>query len=103
MENVKKKFLIGIGVALFGFLFGYLVKGAANEGTYYDVGWSSWDITANVLDNGDMEVSEKLVYFDDTFSDNHVSESLISFSNLETTLINLSSLKYGFNILELFI
>ena len=80
MENVKKKLLIGIGVTLFSFLIGYLVKGAANEGTYYDVGWSSWDITANVLDNGDMEVSEKLVYFDDTFSNNHVSESLISFS-----------------------
>ena len=98
MENVKKKLLIGIGVTLFSFLIGYLVKGAANEGTYYDVGWSSWDITANVLDNGDMEVSEKLVYFDDTFSNNHVSESLISFSKSTRSNIDdkdTSSLKEG--------
>lgn len=98
MKNLKSKIMIGVVIGGLAFAVGYLFKGMANEGTYYDVGWSSWDITANVLDNGDMEVSEKLVYFDDTFSNNHVSESLISFnkstrSNVDSN--DTSSLKEG--------
>ena len=96
MENLKKNVIIGCVVSLIGFIVGIASKSFFNEGTTYDVGWKSWDITANVLSNGDMEVSEKLVYFDDYFYENHVSESLISFSKSTRSNVDIndtSSLK----------
>ncbi len=83
MKNLKIKIIIGLVSALVGTVFGCVLKAAINEGEIYDVGWKSWDITANVLENGDMEVHEKLIYFDDNYDNHHVSESLISFSKSE--------------------
>ena len=88
MKNLKSKILIGVLTIVIGTLSGIAFKSFMNEGTTYDVGWKSWDITANVLDNGDMEVHEKLVYFDDNYDDHHVSESLISFSKSQKSNID---------------
>ena len=79
MKNLKSKILIGVLTIVIGTLSGIAFKSFMNEGTTYDVGWKSWDITANVLDNGDMEVHEKLVYFDDYYEDYEILEQGLSF------------------------
>lgn len=88
MKNLKSKILIGVLTIVIGTFSGIAFKSFMNEGTTYDVGWKSWDITATVLDNGDMEVHEKLVYFDDNYDNHHVSESLISFSKSQKSNID---------------
>ena len=88
MKNLRSKILIGVLATVIATLSGVAFKSFMNEGTTYDVGWESWDITANVLENGDMEVHEKLVYFDDYYEDHHVSESLISFTKSQKSNID---------------
>lgn len=98
MKNLKTKCLIGIIAASFSFFFGSIVITSSNEGEIYDVGWKSWDVTANVLENGDMEVHEKLVYFNDTYNTYRVSESKIAFNKSTATGIDgndTSRLKEG--------
>lgn len=79
MKNLKTKSLIGGGIFLAAFLFGILATNFLSGGTTYDKGWKSWDITADVLENGDMSVNEKLVFFSNDYPKNHVIESLICF------------------------
>ena len=88
MKNLKTKILVGVISAVIATLSGIAFNNFMNEGNTYDVGWKSWDITADVLDNGDMEVHEKLVYFDNNYDNHHVSESLISFSKSQKSNID---------------
>ena len=96
MRNLRNKIIIGSVISVISFVGGLAFKSFMNEGETYDVGWKSWDINATVLDNGDMEVHEKLVYFDNFYEEHHVSESLISFSKSQKSNIDAgdtSSLK----------
>ena len=63
MKNLKRKIIFGVVFSVIATIGGLTFKNYLNEGETYNVGWKEWDITANVLNNGDMEVHEKLVYF----------------------------------------
>ena len=97
MKNLKIKALIGIIVAASCFGFGTMIKNSMVEEPY-SVGWKSWDVTADVLENGDMVVNEKLVYFNHTGENFRVSESLISFEKGGVSVASendVSNLKEG--------
>lgn len=94
MKNLIGKITIGLLISGISFLVGLGIKTFSTEGSIYDVGWESWEVNANVLDNGDMEVSEKLVYFNDYFDKHHVSESLISFNKSKKSNAGSQDISY---------